>query len=137
MRLSNKDVFFLSCRLTITMSLVFYLGILSGTLLIYSYYTLNFFIMKYVFGLEAVAPVDTLLIHDDDKNIANVISKANSHLIVYIGAIIMEKYDTDQFIKFLYAKVERLFRAKAKLVKILGKYYYKKIDEKEFKEKFP
>jgi len=79
MRLSTKDVFFLSCRLTITTSLVFYLGILTGSLLIYSYYVLNFFIMKYVFGLEAVAPVDTLLIHDDDKNVANVISKANTY----------------------------------------------------------
>ena len=40
-------------------------------------------------------------------------------------------------IKQLYAKAERVFRTKAKLVKIMGKYYYKKMEEEEFKHKFP
>jgi hypothetical protein len=39
--------------------------------------------MKHLFGMEAVAPIDTLLNHDDDNNVANIVS-----------AVILEKYDT-------------------------------------------
>ena len=40
-------------------------------------------------------------------------------------------------IRQVYAKIEKTFRTKAKLVKIMGKYYYKKMDQDEFKVKFP
>jgi len=30
-----------------------------------------------------------------------------------------------------------LFRARAKLVKVMGKYYYKRMEEEEFRQKFP
>ncbi len=75
MRLSRKDIFFLSLRITITLSLIYYVGILKGSLIIWGYYLFTFYLMKWVFGLEAVEPIDTLLNHDDDKNVANVVSK--------------------------------------------------------------
>jgi len=50
--------------------------------------------MKWVFGLEAVAPIDTLLNHDDDKNVANIVSKI-MYWHTIIGAVIIEKYDTE------------------------------------------
>ena len=37
----------------------------------------------------------------------------------------------------MYAKAVKLFRARAKLVKVMGKYYYKRMDPEEFKVKFP
>ena len=75
MKLSKKDVMFLSLKLTIVISLLFTLGLLYGSLVIWAFYALNHFVMKKVFGLEAVAPVDTLLVHDDNKNVANIVSK--------------------------------------------------------------
>lgn len=80
MRLSRKDIFFLSLRITITLSLIYYLGILKGLLVIWSYFILTFYLMKVLFGLEAVEPIDTLLNHDDDKNVANVVSKQSNTL---------------------------------------------------------
>ena len=38
--------------------------------------------------------------------------------------------------KQLCSKAEKLFRARSKLVKVMGKYYYKKMDEVEFQHKF-
>ena len=78
MRLSRKDIFFLSLRITITLSLVYYVGLLKGVLMIWAYYLLTFYFMKHIFGLETVAPIDTLLNHDDDKNVANIVSKSTS-----------------------------------------------------------
>lgn len=53
-----------------------------------------------------------------------------------IGAVIIEKFDTEQLKKQLCSKAELLFRARSKLVKVMGKYYYKKMDEIEFQHKF-
>ena len=75
MRLSRKDVFFLSLRITTTISLIYYLGLITASLIIWAFFSLNFIVMKYCFGLEAVSPVDTLIVHDDDKNVANILSK--------------------------------------------------------------
>jgi hypothetical protein len=82
MRLSRKDIFFLSLRITITLSLIYYLGLLKGLLILWSYFTLAFYFMKFVFGLEAVEPIDTLLNHDDDKNVANIVSKKTFILFI-------------------------------------------------------
>jgi hypothetical protein len=49
----------------------------------------------------------------------------------------MDKYDPEQLIQQVYSKASKLFRARAKLVKVMGKYYYKKMDQEEFKHKFP
>lgn len=75
MRLSRKDVLFLSLRLTVTISLINYTGILRGLCILLVYRLLSNWTMRYLFGLEAVAPVDTLLVHDDEINVANVICK--------------------------------------------------------------
>jgi hypothetical protein len=75
MRLSRKDVFFLSLRLTIIVYLFLSMGIFFGVFLILAYNLSNTLLMNWLFGLEAVAPVDTLMVHDDDKNIANIICK--------------------------------------------------------------
>jgi len=75
MRLSRKDIFFLSLRITITLSLIYYLGVIRGGLILWAYFTSTFYLMKWIFGLEAVSPIDTLLNHDDDKNVANIVSK--------------------------------------------------------------
>ena len=40
----------------------------------------------------------------------------------------MDKYDPEQLIQQVYSKASKLFRARAKLVKVMGKYYYKKMD---------
>jgi hypothetical protein len=80
MRLSRKDIFFLSLRITVTLSLIYYLGVIKGLLILWSYFTAMFFLMKWVFGLEAVSPIDTLLNHDDDKNVANIVS---THMTVH------------------------------------------------------
>jgi hypothetical protein len=50
-------------------------GLLTGLLVIWGYYIFTFYLMKWVFGLEALEPIDTLLNHDDDKNVANIVSK--------------------------------------------------------------
>ncbi len=75
MKLSRKDVFFLSVRLTIMISLVYTLGPLIGAFIVQAYFGINWLVMKLAFNLETVSPVDTLLVHDDDKNVANVVSK--------------------------------------------------------------
>ena len=75
MRLSRKDIFFLSLRITITLSLIYYLGVIKGLLILWTYFTSLFYLMKWVFGLESLSPIDTLLNHDDDKNVANIVSK--------------------------------------------------------------
>ncbi len=80
MRLSRKDIFFLSIRITITLSLIYYMGILTGLLMIWAYYIATFYLMKILFGLEALEPIDTLLNHDDDKNVANVVSKEDNFI---------------------------------------------------------
>ena len=129
MRLSRKDIFFLSLRITITLSLIYYMGLLKGAALIWGYYQVTFYLMKLLFGLEAVEPIDTLLNHDDDKNVANIISKCfMKFMTVCAGAVIMDKYDPAELIQQVYAKASKLFRARAKLVKVMGKYYYKKMD---------
>jgi len=66
---------FLSLKLTIQISLIFTLGLVYGSLLIWAFFFVNRMIMSLCFGLEAVSPVDTLLVHDDDKNVANIVSK--------------------------------------------------------------
>lgn len=68
-------MFFLSLRLTIIVYLFLSMGIFFGIFLILAYNLSNALVMKWLFGLEAVAPVDTLMVHDDDKNIANIICK--------------------------------------------------------------
>jgi hypothetical protein len=75
MRLSRKDIFFLSLRITITLSLIYYMGVIKGLLILWTYFTSMFYLMKWVFGLESLSPIDTLLNHDDDKNVANIVSK--------------------------------------------------------------
>lgn len=75
MKLSRKDVFFLSLRLTIMITLVYTLGLITGAFIVQTYFGVNWLVMKLVFNLEAVSPVDTLLVHDDDINVANVVSK--------------------------------------------------------------
>ena len=74
MKLSKKDVMFLSLKLTIVISLIFALGPLYGPLLLWTFSFANRVIMRLCFGLEAVSPVDTLLVHDDDLNVANIVS---------------------------------------------------------------
>ena len=75
MKLTKTDLFFLSLRMTVLLSLIYYLGLLSGIAVYTVYFSLNILVMKYLFGLEAVSPVDTLIVHDDDNNVANIISK--------------------------------------------------------------
>ena len=75
MRLSKTDVIFLSIRLTVTFSLFHYLGVLYGLFAIWLYFSLNYVMMRYCFGLDAVSPVDTLLVHDDEGNVSNIVSK--------------------------------------------------------------
>ena len=77
MKLTKTDLFFLSLRMTVLLSLIYYLGLLSGITVYTVYFSLNILVMKYLFGLEAVSPVDTLIVHDDDNNVANIISKAS------------------------------------------------------------
>lgn len=52
------------------------------------------------------------------------------------GAIVIEKYDPEEMRLNIYKKAEHLFRAKSKLVKIFGKYYYKSLNEDEVKSNF-
>jgi hypothetical protein len=86
MRLSRKDIFFLSLRITITLSLIYYVGLIYGIFLIWSFYTITFYAMKWIFGLEALEPTDTLLNHDDDKNVANIVSKSIFYSYHFIQA---------------------------------------------------
>lgn len=37
----------------------------------------------------------------------------------------------------LFGKAERFFRIRSKLVKVMGRYYYKKMSDEEFNKKFP
>ena len=135
MKLSKKDVMFLSLKLTIVISLLFTIGFFYGSLVMWAFYSLNHLIMKEVFGLEAVSPVDTLLVHDDNKNVANIVSKL--HLLsTIIGAVVFPKFEPEAMRQHLYKKVELIFRAKSRLVKIFGKYYYKAMAEEDFKAKF-
>jgi hypothetical protein len=73
MRLSRKDVFFLSIRLTIIVYLIISTGVAFAVISLVIFNLVNMVVMKYAFDLEAVAPVDTLLVHDDEKNIANIV----------------------------------------------------------------
>lgn len=55
---------------------------------------------------------------------------------MHLGAIIMEKCNIEDLKRQLYDKAKKFFRTRAKLVKIMGKYYYKRMDDEEFKDKF-
>jgi len=66
-----------------------------------------------------------------------VINNYKSISFILIGAVIMEKCNVEDLKKQLYSKATRFFRTRAKLVKIMGKYYYKRMDDEEFKAKFP
>jgi hypothetical protein len=50
--------------------------------------------------------------------------------------VVLPKFEPEAMRQHLYKKVDSLFRARAKLVKIFGKYYYKAMAEDEFKAKF-
>jgi hypothetical protein len=75
MRLNITDLFFLSLRMTIAATLFYNLGFLYGFLSCCALNLLNFYVMKLCFGMEALAAVDELFILDDEKNVANIVSK--------------------------------------------------------------
>ena len=124
MRIPIGDIFFLSLRLTVAASFVLYFGLVYGFLLCCGANFLNNLVMKLCFGLEALHAVDELFILDDERNVANIVS-----------AIILEKTDIDKLEAQLYAQAGRFFRTQAKLVKVMGKYYYKRMDEAEYNSK--
>lgn len=90
MRLSRRDVYFLSLRLTINLSVLYYVGLINGILMIWLYHTFSFYFMKWIMGLEAVSPVDTLLVHDDERNVANVVCKFIRFISAFCDMRILE-----------------------------------------------
>jgi hypothetical protein len=85
MKLPIGDVFFLSLRMTVAAGLLYIYGFVYGFLLCCFANLVNYYVMKWFFGLEALSAVDELFILDDDKNVANIVS-----------AIILEKCDIEQ-----------------------------------------
>jgi hypothetical protein len=49
--------------------------------------------------------------------------------------LITEKFDYEDIKKQMYRKGMKFKRVRSKVVKVLGKYYYKEMPEKEFYEK--
>ncbi len=83
MRLSRRDVYFISLKLTLIFSILYYFGLLLGLSICFLYSFLSDSLMYYLFGMEAVSPVDTLIVHDDENNVANVVCKIKLTFIRY------------------------------------------------------
>ena len=66
---------FLSIRVTIQLYTLYFFGIIIGFWVWFTFSWLSFYFMKYLFGLEALTAVDELFIMDDDRNVANIMSK--------------------------------------------------------------
>ena len=75
MKLPIADVFFLSLRMTVACYLFYSFGWIAGFLICCTLNLVNNLLMKLLFGLEALSAVDDLFILDDDKNVANIVSK--------------------------------------------------------------
>lgn len=83
MRYNTTDLFYLSVRVTVDIALLYILGPLYGILSILVLSLINYFIMKGIFGLEALSAVDELFLFDDDKNVCNIVSKILFILIIF------------------------------------------------------
>ena len=72
MRATLSDIFFMSIRWTLTVFLIFELGILKGLLV--SVIILNGFqyILSLALGLQVLNPVDLLFLMDNEKNPSNI-----------------------------------------------------------------
>lgn len=99
--------------MTVAATIFYQFGILYGFLICCVLNLINYYVMKFGFGLEALSAVDELFILDDEKNVANIVSAA-----------ILEKCDIEKLKTQLFSKADRFFRTRAKLVKVMGKYYY-------------
>lgn len=75
-------------------------------------------VIKYLFGLEPFYPIDELFIFDDEKNVANIVS-----------VLITEKFDYEEMKTSIYKKAMRYKRFRSKVIKILGRYYFKEMSE--------
>ena len=49
----------------------------------------------------------------------------------------MERYEIDVMLNTMLERAEELLRKRAKIVKVMGKYYFKRMEDQEYKDKFP
>ncbi len=130
MKYNISDLFFLSLRVTIGVSIYYKIGILEGFVLLLILDSINFYFMKIFFGLMSSL---FLMMR---KTLAILLVR-NLKIVIYVGAIILEKCDLEKVKTQMYAKGSKFFRVESKLVKVFGKYYYKRMTPEEHKEKMP
>jgi hypothetical protein len=76
-----------------------------------------------MYGLEALSPIDDFWLYDSEINPINVPS-----------FIVFDKPDVkpEEFVKRMQQRLGRDHRCGVKLVKCWGKYFFKKLDDKEW-----
>jgi len=80
-------------------------------------------ILHLFFGLEPLVTYDMIMLQDDDLNKTTV-----------IGAALFEKFDYREMQKWILERSKDLPRARHRLYKFMGNWYFKKIPDEEFKE---
>lgn len=80
-------------------------------------------VLLFLFDLEALNTYDSMSLQDDHKNYTNI-----------IGAARFEKTDFHEMKEWVMTKSCKLPRARSKLVKFLGAWYFKRMSADEFGE---
>lgn len=78
MKLPIGDVFFLSLRMTVAAYIFYNFGWITGVIICSMLNFVHNQLMWYIFGLESLSAVDEMFVNDDEKNVANIVSKYNT-----------------------------------------------------------
>jgi hypothetical protein len=81
MKLKADDYIYLALRCMLAGYVFYSYGVFWGAALTLAFNSVSRLIMWYVFGLEALYPVDNVFHYDDEQNVANITSKIS---VVYI-----------------------------------------------------
>lgn len=77
--------------------------------------------MLLVFKYEALGPFDALFLLDDPKNISNI-----------VACCYIEPFEFDSMKRHLLKKLDKLHKCRSKLVKFLGLWWFKEMDDVEW-----
>lgn len=77
--------------------------------------------MYFALKCESLGPFDALFLLDDPDNISNI-----------VACCILEKYEFNEMKNFLLKKLDKLHKCKSKLVKILGLWWFKEMEDNEW-----
>lgn len=77
--------------------------------------------MLLAFRYEALGPFDALFLLDDPKNLSNI-----------LACCYLEPFEFNQMMQVLLKRLDKLHKCKSKLVKFLGLWWFKEMDDVEW-----